>query len=147
MVTLKAFIPTGKQCKWPGCCNRAVKVKMPVEGKTIHCIKHQLMKLSGRVSHKNWKRDHYRQYMKPYCVYTDTTWVKAYKDVRRMGMMMGVTLERREYIRRACQQFQVDHIDGNHNNNDPNNLQTLTHRAHKFKTDVMGDSNGYRNDK
>jgi 5-methylcytosine-specific restriction endonuclease McrA len=62
-----------------------------------------------------------------------------------MAKALGVTLSRREAIRRASQQFQVDHRDGNHNNNNPANLQTLTHRAHKFKTDVMGDSNGYRN--
>jgi hypothetical protein len=144
MVTLKAFIPTGKQCKWPGCCNEAVKVKFDIEGKRIHCIKHQLIKLSGRVSHKNWQRDHYREHMTSVCAITGTTWKQSYKEVQLMSKVLGVCLSRRETIRRTSQQFQVDHIDGEHRNNDPSNLQTLAHRAHKFKTDVMGDANPMR---
>lgn len=31
-------------------------------------------------------------------------------------------------------QLDVDHIDGNHNNNDPSNLQTLCANCHRLKT-------------
>lgn len=31
-------------------------------------------------------------------------------------------------------QFDVDHIDGNHKNNDPSNLQTLCANCHRLKT-------------
>lgn len=31
-------------------------------------------------------------------------------------------------------QLDVDHIDGNHHNNDPNNLQTLCANCHRLKT-------------
>lgn len=144
MTALQAFRPAGYKCNWPGCCNEAVIVSFKIKNKQTHCLKHQLYKLSGRVGHANWARDHYREHMKSVCAITDTRWSDAYQEVQRMAARMGVTLSRRELIRRACQQFQVDHIDGDHDNNDPNNLQTLTHRAHKFKTDVMGDSNGYR---
>ncbi len=33
----------------------------------------------------------------------------------------------------SCQ-LDVDHIDGNHDNNDPNNLQTLCANCHRLKT-------------
>lgn len=33
----------------------------------------------------------------------------------------------------ACQ-LDIDHIDGNHNNNDPNNLQILCANCHRLKT-------------
>jgi 5-methylcytosine-specific restriction endonuclease McrA len=31
-------------------------------------------------------------------------------------------------------QLDIDHIDGNHNNNDPNNLQVLCANCHRLKT-------------
>ena len=33
----------------------------------------------------------------------------------------------------------VDHIDGDHTNNDPSNLQTLCANCHRIKTVVSGD--------
>ena len=33
-------------------------------------------------------------------------------------------------------QLDVDHIDGNHNNNDLNNLQTLCANCHRLKTHI-----------
>ena len=36
-------------------------------------------------------------------------------------------------------QLDVDHIDGNHNNNDPNNLQTLCANCHRLKTITKGE--------
>jgi hypothetical protein len=34
-------------------------------------------------------------------------------------------------------QLDVDHIDGNHENNDPNNLQTLCANCHRLKTYIQ----------
>lgn len=36
-------------------------------------------------------------------------------------------------------QLQVDHIDGNHNNNKPENLQTLCANCHTLKTNIYRD--------
>lgn len=36
-------------------------------------------------------------------------------------------------------QFDVDHIDGNHKNNDPLNLQTLCANCHRLKTLLNGE--------
>lgn len=140
---LNAFIPTGKQCKWNGCCNEAVKTTLPVAGKTIHCIKHHLRKHSGRVG-PNYDRDHYREHLKPVCEMSNRRWCDIYHDVKLGFQVLGKTYSRIELVRRTCQQFDVDHIDGNHYNNDPNNLQTLTKQMHKLKTDVMGDADPMR---
>jgi len=36
-------------------------------------------------------------------------------------------------------QLDVDHVDGNHENNDPNNLQTLCANCHRLKTQLNKD--------
>ena len=36
-------------------------------------------------------------------------------------------------------QLDVDHIDGNHGNNDPNNLQTLCSNCHRLKSYMNSD--------
>jgi 5-methylcytosine-specific restriction endonuclease McrA len=36
-------------------------------------------------------------------------------------------------------QLDVDHIDGNHANDDPSNLQTLCANCHRLKTQVNAD--------
>lgn len=41
-------------------------------------------------------------------------------------------------------QLDVDHIDGNRNNNDPSNLQTLCANCHRLKTHLNGDSKSGR---
>lgn len=41
-------------------------------------------------------------------------------------------------------QLDVDHIDGDRNNNEPKNLQTLCANCHRLKTQLNGDSNGHR---
>lgn len=145
---LKAFVPTGNQCNWPGCCNEAVETTLPVVSKSKHCIKHHLRKHSGRVG-PNWKRDHYREHLKPICEMSEITWGQTYKSVVKAMKKLKPDAERYEVIRRTCQQFDVDHIDGNHYNNSVNNLQTLLKTMHKLKTDVMGDANPmrYKNEK
>lgn len=41
-------------------------------------------------------------------------------------------------------QLAVDHIDGNKQNNDPSNLQTLCHNHHALKTLLAGDHVAWR---
>lgn len=43
-------------------------------------------------------------------------------------------------------QLDVDHIDGNHHNNDPENLQTLCANCHRLKTHVNNDHMPMRGD-
>jgi 5-methylcytosine-specific restriction endonuclease McrA len=38
----------------------------------------------------------------------------------------------------SCQ-LDVDHIDGDHDNNDPENLQTLCANCHRLKTQIQKD--------
>lgn len=42
---------------------------------------------------------------------------------------------------------EVDHIDGNHTNNDPKNLQELCPMCHKLKGQLSGDYQGFRYNK
>ena len=140
---LKRFKPNGKRCNWPGCCNEAVDTSLPVVSKTKHCIKHHLRKMSGRVS-TQWKRDSYREHLKPVCKMSGRRWCDVYKDVKAGFEYLGKEYTRVDLVRRTCQQFDVDHIDGNHYNNHPSNLQTLLKTMHKLKTDVMGDANPTR---
>lgn len=143
---LQRFIATDKQCNWPGCCNQAVKTQLPVVSRTKHCLKHQLYKHSGRVG-PNWKRDHYRQHLGSVCEISKTTWCETYQHVKQAMLNLKPQAERYEVVRRTCQQFDVDHVDGFRDNNCPSNLQTLTKQMHKLKTDVVGDANPWRNKK
>ena len=149
---LQKFVKTGKQCGWTDkdgnhlCDRDAVKTKLNVEGKTMLCLRHQLIMLSGRVG-PNRKRDHYRENLKPYCEMSGRTWASMYHEVKAGINFLAekfpeknIDTSRRNVIRRTCQQFDVDHKDGNHYNNNVSNLQTLTKSMHKLKTDVMGDA-------
>ena len=136
---LQKFVKTGKKCNWPGCNSDAVKTDLPVISKSKHCLKHQLRKHSGRVG-PNWKRDAYRENLKSYCELSGRRWCEVYHDVKKGFEVLGQKYSRVDLIRRTCQQFDVDHKDGNHYNNCITNLQTLTKQMHKLKTDVMGDA-------
>ena len=60
----------------------------------------------------------YKKYRKRYCENVDG----------RLGNMCTATIIDYEY------QLEVDHIDDNHDNNNPNNLQTLCANCHRIKT-------------
>jgi 5-methylcytosine-specific restriction endonuclease McrA len=67
---------------------------------------------------------------------------------RRRNNQRGVkrrkTFKYRMYLKDCCErcgfipeeicQLTIDHIDGNHDNDDPSNLQTLCHNCHVLKT-------------
>lgn len=59
---------------------------------------------------------HYKRYRKDYC-------------------------ERCNFLPEHICQLDVDHIDGNHKNNDPVNLQTLCANCHRLKTKESSDWN------
>ena len=50
--------------------------------------------------------------------------------------------ERCGFIAEHPSQLDIDHIDGNHKNNDMNNLQTLCANCHRLKTLRGGEHNG-----
>lgn len=50
--------------------------------------------------------------------------------------------EKCDFIAEHPIQLDVDHIDGNHKNNSPDNLQTLCANCHRLKTVLSGDHNG-----
>jgi hypothetical protein len=64
----------------------------------------------------------YRKYRKDYCENVDG----------RLGHKCTATIV-------WSGQLQVDHIDGNHDNNDPENLQTLCANCHTLKTNIYRD--------
>ena len=72
---------------------------------------------------KSWKKNSkkYHKYKKPYSKYK--------KDY----------CESCGFVAEHLVQLDVDHIDGNHNNNDINNLQTLCSNCHRLKTYVNKD--------
>jgi 5-methylcytosine-specific restriction endonuclease McrA len=43
------------------------------------------------------------------------------------------------FVAKHRSQLDVDHIDGNHQNNDPSNFQTLCANCHRLKTQVNKD--------
>jgi hypothetical protein len=141
---LKAFIEQDYICNWPGCDNTVVRHSHQITSKNCHCLKHTLYKLSGRVSSRNWRRDYYREHLKAKCALSGKTWTDAYQEVKEISHRAGYNLSRKELIVLATRQFQVDHIDGNHYNNDVSNLQTLTAAAHKLKSELNGDYNPYK---
>jgi len=74
----------------------------------------------------------YRQHMKHYCENADG----------RLGFECPTNVD---YIKQQMHEdvfvgcLDVDHIDGNHDNNDPQNLQTLCKTCHYVKTHINKD--------
>ena len=147
MTKLRVFEPTGKKCSWHDCNRSAMKYsgRHKIKGKTIHCVNHTQMKISGRVSHNHYDRDHYRQHLKPSCaMFKDTTFKSKYKEIKKFSEENGHNLDKRTICKYAFGCFEVDHINGDHNDNQPRNLQTLSRDAHKLKSYLNDDFNMYR---
>ena len=134
------------KCNWPGCDRDAGVCTLTIKGKrmcnsTTHCLRHSLIKYSGRVDHQNWFRDRHREYLTGVCAIDGVTFKEEYQKTKKRCFKLGLKLSKHEMIRRTMQTFEGDHKDGNPDNNSKENIQTLTKAAHKFKTDVSGDSN------
>ena len=141
-------------CNWPGCENQTQSIfksfsDAPVSV-TVHCAKHNTMKMSGRVG-PNWKRDFYREYMTDSCQLSGKKFKEILKESKStLAAVCGFKFEKeksmierirqkRIAIKFAMRAFDVDHIDGDHFNNEPENLQTLTKIAHHWKSQLFGD--------
>lgn len=92
------------------------------------------------VTHRKNSKHPYLQYRKDYCENRtgDGIWVDPKtRERKRLGdinCVCSATII-------DDSQLSVDHIDGNHSNNDPNtNLQTLCHNCHSIKTKVSEDN-------
>ena len=140
---LNIFKPNGKICNWPGCNREAGNTSLDVIGKTTHCLHHHLKKYSGRVGGTtggnkgtNWQRDHYREHMNPDSI--------DYAFCKRLVEKHFPDLDWKTKHWYVLKCFDVDHIDGDHYNNDPSNLQTLTKIEHILKSMKNGDLNGHR---
>tara|TARA_R100001086_G_C11761391_1_gene238221 strand:- start:111 stop:827 length:717 start_codon:yes stop_codon:yes gene_type:complete len=150
----------GKRCVVRGCKNKCDWVRnIPYEdisvitGKSKFlnvCSRHRYQIISGRVG-RNIHRDSYRFDMNVKCELSGFTFKDAYKLSKTiLQNLEGHMFEnepdkkerirqKREAVRAAMKFFEVDHIDGNHNNHSLDNLQTLFKPAHFIKGIVKGD--------
>lgn len=108
-----------RMCSHPGCDRKGQHMgKYRADGSALRratCSKHH----SIRYGIGDWA---YKRYRKSHCENTDG----------RLGYVCEATIVWEG-------QLQVDHIDGNHDNNDPDNLQTLCANCHSYKTFVNSD--------
>lgn len=61
------------------------------------------------------------------------------KDIRQYLALKKTYCEHCGFVAIHRCQLDVDHIDGNHFNNDTSNLQTLCANCHRLKTYINGD--------
>jgi len=127
------------RCSWPGCKNKAQKLFKSFSDKpayyTKHCSKHNYMKLSGRVSSGNYLRDSHREHMTDVCAISGDTFSSKMPFVKRvLSELLGYRFEnekrmidriyqKRHAIAETMRLFEVDHIDGNRHNNNPDNYR------------------------
>lgn len=74
------------------------------------------------------------------CAYCDKLEWDSKKEHRKA---VGATCETCGFIPTHVCQLDVDHIDGNHENNSPENLQTLCANCHRLKTWENRDNKAY----
>lgn len=117
-------------CNVPGCCELVSLYKGPDSGDK--CREHQLQ---GAVYGGNAFSDREYTYHKKYCClicgydpYNDTLRAKLFKFEDEDDMKRGLN-----------KLLTVDHIDGDHQNNEPDNCQTLCHLCHILKTHINKD--------
>lgn len=71
-----------------------------------------------------------------------TVYKKSYnKSIYPYSVYKKETCQHCGFIPSHASQLDVDHIDGDRWNNDPDNLQTLCANCHRLKTHLSGDSN------
>jgi len=78
------------------------------------CVNRDQDRKPSRIASQSLRRKPYSKYKKPFCEFCGFVAVHS------------------------CQ-LDVDHIDGNHHNNDLDNLQTLCANCHRLKTQLQKD--------
>ena len=145
------------RCEVPGCCAPAQFTQKNKAGERRYrksswvrreydapngwcCATHHmnhLAKQNSFASTTQWKNSKhpYRKYRKNFCENID----------ERLGFKCTTTAPPQELIEELIESgyyeghLQVDHIDGDPSNNDPDNLQTLCACCHVFKTAIDKD--------
>ena len=69
---------------------------------------------------------------------------RKYSQGRLGGYVKNTCCEHCGFVALHRCQLDIDHIDGNHNNNDPSNLQTLCSNCHRLKTWINKDYKSVR---
>jgi 5-methylcytosine-specific restriction endonuclease McrA len=122
-------IALSNKCKVPGCDKHLTLWKGP--GEKDYCDEHQrnFKQFGGLATAEKVYSQHRLDYCEE-CNFQPAKLprVNKYKksDPKLFNSMVRSSLS-------------VDHIDGNHENNDPSNLQTLCHNCHNIKTIENGD--------
>ena len=75
---------------------------------------------------------------RPHLMYKVEKWLKGEHQCESCGFD-PVTAYPTLHTKAQSSMLDVDHIDGNHQNNDPENLQTLCANCHRLKTYVNRD--------
>jgi len=130
MLKLNIPIEDRPRCREPGCNNPAHHTGTYRVNGTPHyrkdCQHHHYKKSATKkgLTTTDWLNSFhpYLHQRKTYCENIDG----------RLGFVCTTTI-----LLKA--QLEVDHIDGNHLNNDPENLQTLCGCCHKYKTIINED--------
>lgn len=112
----------GKTCQVPGCCEPLSHVKGP--GSERFCREHMLSQfLYGGMSGHDLHTYHRKEACE-ICGYNpseDTAWIHYHYKEDDPDLF--------NQLKRA--RLEVNHIDGNHLNNDPSNLQTVCGPCHR----------------
>ncbi len=117
------------------------KEAVDIQGTCVKCNKNkQKQKSKGRGYHPLCSSCEVRLYRKTKPKRPKDGWpIKPHRrDLKLLCLKCGFTSEYR------CQ-FDIDHIDGNHFNNDPSNLQELCANCHRLKTYLNKDTGKRRN--
>lgn len=105
-------------CIEPGCHNLAKKGHLSVkDGRRLYNKRCQ----GCAYEERGLPRSNSYKYKKPYLLYKGYVCIKC------------------GFVPEHICQLDVDHIDGNHTNNDVSNLQTLCANCHRLKTHLNGD--------
>lgn len=116
------------RCTVEGCNNFLTAYQGP--GSDTLCRQHQknLAEYGGMATGKKMYSHHRGTHCES-CGYTpfEDEMIQAVEDLKLRNQIFRYVLH-------------VDHIDGNHENNDPENLQTLCSRCHSIKTVINGDT-------
>ena len=116
------------RCTNPGCNNFLTPYQGP--GSDTLCRDHQKnLAEYGGLATKTKDYSQHRGTHCEHCGYTPLTdeRVQSVEDLKIRNRLMRTLLT-------------VDHIDGDHNNNNPENLQTLCPNCHSIKTVINGDT-------